>query len=133
MTVTYVPETFQREGLPPTEVESLPGQVEGVFFTVEAEVHEPLIATIARWFEGRAEVRLVDYGMTDKQGWGYLMLEWDECRVDPLFLAILRDEETVIDYTVYTCDLNEEGEAPTDEDAADYDYSTDDDDDYGDI
>jgi len=111
MTVASVPETFQREGLPPTEVEALPGQVEGVSFTVEPDILEPLIATIAHWFEGRAEVRLVDYGTTDKQGLGYLMLEWDECRVDPLFLAILRDEETVIDYTVYTCDLDEEGEA----------------------
>jgi hypothetical protein len=121
MTVAYVPETFQREGLPPTEVEALPGQVEGVSFTVELDILEPLIASIARWFEGRAEVRLVDYGTTDKQGLGYLMLEWDECRVDPLFLAILRDEETVLDYTVYTCDLNEEGEAPTNEDRYAYD------------
>jgi hypothetical protein len=28
-------------------------------------------------------------------------MEWIECEIDPLFLAILRDEETVGDYTVY--------------------------------
>jgi hypothetical protein len=133
MTTTSVPETFQREGLPPIQLEALPGQVEGVYFTVEPDVHEALVATISRWFEGRDEVRLVDYGTTDKQGWGYLMVEWYECRVDPLFLAILRDEETVIDYTVYTCDLDEEGEAAPTDDVADFDYAADDDDDYGDI
>jgi hypothetical protein len=57
------------------------------------------------WFRDRDEIELIDHGISDKVGRGYIILEWTECEVDPLFLAILRDEDTVEDYTVYIRDL----------------------------
>jgi hypothetical protein len=59
------------------------------------------------WFAGRDEIDLVDTGLSDKVGLGYLILEWDECEIDTLFLAILRDEEIVADYTTYIHDLED--------------------------
>lgn len=54
-----------------------------------------------RWFEGRLEVAIVDIGTSDKQGLGFVILEWRECEIDQLFLAILRDAPFVGDYTTY--------------------------------
>src|SRR5436305_824135 len=68
---------------------------------LEALTVEALIAKLARWFAGREEIDIVDVGVSDKQGLGFLIIEWLECEIDPLFLAILRDEEMVGDFTVY--------------------------------
>jgi hypothetical protein len=105
-----IPEGFQRDQLPPSTSAELPGQAQGVFFTLELEIHDALLHKIEGWFEGRDEVVLVDYGKTDKEGFGYIMLEWEECEVDSLFLAILRDEPMVIDFTTYTRDIGEDEE-----------------------
>jgi len=40
-------------------------------------------------------------------GLGYIILEWVEHEIDQLFLAILRDEEIVADYSVYIRELEE--------------------------
>lgn len=105
-----IPEGFQRDTLPPSSSADLPGQAQGVFFTLELEIHEALLKKIEGWFEGRNEVVLVDYGTTDKEGFGYIILEWEECEVDSLLLAILRDEPMVIDFTTYTRDISDEEE-----------------------
>lgn len=78
-----------------------PGQAQGVYIMLHPEMLEPTAAKIARWFEGRPEVEIVDLGTSDKAGFGFMLIEWIECDIDPLFLAILRDEEVVGDYTVY--------------------------------
>jgi hypothetical protein len=96
-----VPYGFERDLLPATSGLILPGQVRGIYITLHPEVTEEITAKIARWFEGRDDVMIVDHGTSDKQGFGFLLMEWIECEIDPLFLAILRDEETVGDYTVY--------------------------------
>jgi hypothetical protein len=62
-------------------------------------------ASLFGWFAGREEIDFVDTGISDKVGLGYIILEWMECEIDLLFLAILRDEEIVADYTIYTRDL----------------------------
>jgi len=51
------------------------------------------------WFAGREGIDLVDTGMSDKVGLGYIILEWDECEIDTLFLAGMRD---VADYDLYS-------------------------------
>ena len=48
----------------------------------------------------RNEIR-TNLTITDKQGLGYIMIEWQDYEIDPLFLAILRDEDLVEDYTIY--------------------------------
>ena len=84
----------------PTRIE--PGTLQGVHFTVPAQQRADILAKIARWFDDRDEVILVATGVSSKQELGYIILEWDGCEVDPLFLAILRDEEAVDDFSVYT-------------------------------
>lgn len=44
---------------------------------------------------------LVATGRSNKGNHGFIILEWEYCQIDPLFLAILEDEEMVEDYSVY--------------------------------
>lgn len=83
----------------------LPGQVQGVYITLISTDYQFILNKIIGWFRDREEVELIDHGISDKQGLGYLILEWGECEVDRLFCDILRDEEIVADYSVYTRDL----------------------------
>lgn len=100
-----VPHTFNIMALPqPQRFITLPGQTQGVYITIPGD-YQFILNKIIGWFSDRDEVELIDHGISDKVGLGYIILEWEECEVDPLFLAILRDEETVADYTVYTRDL----------------------------
>jgi hypothetical protein len=93
---------------PRTQQPATPGQNQGVYITLHPEHQETILAKIMGWFAGRAEIDLVDTGISDKVGLGYIILEWIECEIDQLFLAILRDEEIVADYTAYTRDLEED-------------------------
>lgn len=94
--------SFNSAILPQSQGNALsPGQAQGVYFTMPAGVYKGLPAKVDGWFEGRGEVVLTDFGLTDKLELGYIMIEWQEEENDPLFLAILRDEELVEDYAVY--------------------------------
>lgn len=88
------------------EISVLPGQVQGVLIILTTSDYQAALHTIINdWFGARSGVALVDHGTTDKQGLGYLMLEWTEQDVDQLFLDILRTGDWVHDYTVYVRDL----------------------------
>ena len=94
------------ETLPqPPQGRLLPGQAQGVFITLVSTDYQFILNKIISWFRDRDEVELVDHGVTDKLGQAYIVLEWNEYEVDQLFTAILRDEEIVEDFTVYTRDL----------------------------
>ena len=84
----------------------LSDQVQGIYGTVAAESFADLLTTVASWFADRIDVTLVDSGTTDKLGLNYFMLEWIEREVDPLFLAILREDERIEDYTLYVREVN---------------------------
>src|SRR6266567_5664007 len=84
---------------------AIPGQGQGVYITLTSTDFQFILNKIIGWFRDRDEVELVDHGVSDKVGCGYIILEWTECEVDQLFCDILRDEEIVADYTVYTRDL----------------------------
>lgn len=86
---------------PQSAIIPVPGRMQGVYITLHPDVIEEITEKIAGWFDGRDEVRIVDVGTSDKQHFGFLLMEWLECQIDPLFLAILRDEESVGDYTTY--------------------------------
>lgn len=79
-----------------------PGQAVGVCITLRPDVSEALIAQFEGWFAHRAEVAIVDAGTSDKAGLGFLILEWRECDIDPLFLTILQQEDAVGDYAIYS-------------------------------
>lgn len=78
-----------------------PGQAQGVYILLHPDMLDDIAGKIERWFADRPEVRVIDVGSSDKRSLGFIIVEWLEYEVDPLFLAILRDEEVVGDYTVY--------------------------------
>ncbi len=85
----------------------LPGQAQGVYIMFTTPDIQFFVNRMVGWFRDRDEVDLVDHGISDKLGCGYIILEWFERSVDQLFCDILRDEEMVGDYTIYTRDLSE--------------------------
>jgi hypothetical protein len=93
--------SFRSELLPQQNRREQPGMYQGVMFTIDPAHLEGIIGKIESWFADRDEITLIDYGLSDKQGTGVIILEWTDYEIDPLFLAILRDEELVIDYVVY--------------------------------
>ncbi|GAC1661318.1 MAG: hypothetical protein PVS3B3_31860 [Ktedonobacteraceae bacterium] len=78
-----------------------PGEYQAVHITVEAAALDLFIATIGQWFDDREEVIFVGSGSTYKEGIGFITLEWEECRVDTLFLRILDTTDFIVDYAVY--------------------------------
>ncbi len=101
MAQQLVPYSFNTDVLPQTQPgDTLPGQFQGVHFTVSTDI-DFLLGKIEQWFEDRDEVILVDSGTT-AQGLGFIILEWEGYEIDRLFLAILQNEESIEDYTVYT-------------------------------
>jgi hypothetical protein len=102
-----VPYSFNITKLPRAQQQgvTLPGQTQGVYITLSSTDYQFILNKIIGWFRDYDEVELIDHGVSDKQGLGYIILEWEECEVDRLFLNILRDEEIVEDYTIYTRNL----------------------------
>jgi len=104
--MNLVPYSFNSPTLPRSaQAAVLPGQVQGVYITLTSTDYQFILNKMIGWFSDYDEVELVDHGESDKVGLGYIILEWSECQVDRLFLNILRDEEIVGDYTVYTRNL----------------------------
>ena len=99
-----IPHSFAAiQQLPATTLPMLPeGTSQGVLVTCEMAHLAWLLDKIEGWFEDRDEVILIEHGTTVKAGSGFFLLEWEECGIDPLFLAILRDEPAVLDYAFYT-------------------------------
>jgi hypothetical protein len=89
----------------PSQGVVLPGQIQGVYIALSSTDYQFILNKMIGWFRDRDEVELIDHGVSDKAEQGYIILDWTECEVDRLFLDILRDEELVSDYTVYTRDL----------------------------
>jgi len=91
--------------LEPGDTQPIPGRVQGVYITTHPDTAEPLAAILERWFATRPEVDVVDYGTSDKQHLGFVLLEWSECAIDRMFIDILNGEASVGDYTLYGRDL----------------------------
>ncbi len=93
---------FSTEVLPPVSTPLLEaGQYQAVHFTFAVEQLDWYLEKIEFWFEDRDEVILVGSGVS-VQGEGFIVMEWEECEIDPLFLKILAGEELVNDVCVYT-------------------------------
>lgn len=93
--------SFSTDILPRQNRREQPGIYQGVMFTIDPAHLEGIIGKIESWFQDRDEISLIDFGLSDKQETGVIILEWTDYEIDPLFLAILRDEELVIDFTIY--------------------------------
>lgn len=106
MDAEVVPSSFQTDVLPRKQGQPLaPGMLQGVHLTMAPDDREWIFERIEQWFAERDDVSIVDTGISDKQGIGYIILEWHEYEVDPLFLARLTDEELIEDYTVYETEV----------------------------
>jgi len=101
VTQDLVPYGFNLDLWPQEHGQPLEGGTMGVWFTFEPERLDFLLQTLHRWFEERDEVVLVEFGTTDKQGTGCIMMEWEGCAIDQLFLDILRTDDTILDYATY--------------------------------
>jgi cobalamin biosynthesis Co2+ chelatase CbiK len=92
----------------PEDIEELEeGFRQGVHFTFSPDDLKFMLTTVERWFKKRDDVILVGHGTTSKQELAYIMLEWDEHFIDPVFLDILLEEERIHDVTIYTHDMEE--------------------------
>ncbi len=104
MGMELVPYTLKSDVLPESTGADLPDNMyQAVHFTFPAADLEAFLANIKRWFDNRDEVILVASGTTS-QGFGFIVLEWEECEIDPLFLTVLELDQTVEDYSVYDRD-----------------------------
>jgi hypothetical protein len=102
VTRELIAHAFDVDVIPSTDTEPLePGEYQAVHFTVPAEQLGWYLGKIEAWFEDRDEVILVGSGVT-MGGEGFIVMEWEECEIDPLFLKILEHEDEVTDVSVYT-------------------------------
>lgn len=76
--------------------------MQNVHITCRNDVLQSLVQDLEEQFAALAEeVAVVDYGYTQKQGHGYVVIEWSD-EADEAFLEQLNGDSCVIDYCVYT-------------------------------
>lgn len=83
------------------------GCYQGVHLTCLAENLDQLREFFTEIFEERDEIILVNWGITAKQGHGYMIMEWQECEVDQMFIDMLRTQEVFLDFSLYIRDEEE--------------------------
>lgn len=99
------PYSFPTDFVPSVQTQAIPGQAQGVYVMLHPDAIDDIEDKMQCWFEARPEVAIVDVGTSDKRGLGFIILEWMECAVDPLFLSILQTEEFAANYTTYIRNL----------------------------
>jgi hypothetical protein len=81
------PYTFETYQIPISQTRELPGQYQGVHFTViDPNNVEWILDVVEQWYGDYDEVTLVADGTT-AQGLGFVILEWEECEIEPAFLV----------------------------------------------
>lgn len=102
MSGEMIPYTFSTEVLPSATGGNLlgEGQYQAVHFAVPADQLGWYLEKMELWFAESDEVILVASGIS-MEGEGFIVMEWEECEVNPLFLKILESEESVSDVCVY--------------------------------
>jgi len=73
----------------------------GVHFCFDPDDLSFLKGKVDAWFAGCGEIIYVADGDCEKQDLSFMILEWEDCEINPLFLAILRDEEKIDSFSVY--------------------------------
>lgn len=76
--------------------------IQGVCLSLAQEHRDGFVPLLEQWFADRDEVVLLASCTSVKAGQGLLILEWEGGPIDPLFLAIVRQEPLIDDYWVYT-------------------------------
>jgi len=83
------------------EVQVAIAGAQGVFITLDLDRLDAVVETFECWFSEREDVIFVDQGETDKQGLGFLRMQWTGYEIDRLFLDILETSDFIEDYTAY--------------------------------
>lgn len=102
-----IPYINNTETIPATGTQAIPGYQIVHFTVTDPSNMQLLINKIQQWYSARDEVLLVDQGITGA-GLGFVVMEWNGCAADQLFLSILEHDEFVDDFSVYTRDDDEE-------------------------
>jgi len=85
------------------QVEPLPpGTTQGVHIVVSSSDLQWLETMLDEWFAKREDVTLISQGELEKTEDAFLMLEWGQHTIDPLFAAILDHEDRIHAYSIYT-------------------------------
>ena len=95
--------SFEAANLPQT-TQLVPlgqGEFTVVHIQIEATAIERFVASIVLWFDERDEVIFVDQGISSKLEQCYIVLEWEECQPDSLFLRILETTDFIVDFSIY--------------------------------
>jgi len=87
--------------LRPPLVELEPGEYAGIHIFIDAHNLQRVLSLFESWFGHRDEIILCASGLSEKTGLGYVVLEWEHCQPDELFLTILTTEATFVDYCRY--------------------------------
>lgn len=77
-----------------------------VYIEIEDQAYEPMLDLFEQWFANYEEIEIVDHGTTDKLEEHFIVVEWFESEIDRLFLDILKAEPKVIQYTVYSREVD---------------------------
>lgn len=77
---------------------------QGIHIAVRDDSRELLLDKIEVLWVEHEELKLVDQGVTGKTGTGFIVLEWENYTIDAAFLAWLRSEEMIVDFSVYVRD-----------------------------
>ncbi len=83
------------------------GRVQGVHITIEREHLALFLEKFNAWFEDRDEVVLVASGTSMRQQTGFIILEWEDYEIDPLFIKILDHEDIILDSCLYASTVRE--------------------------
>ena len=87
---------------PSSQLVSLaPGEYAGIHIFIDAHTLQRVLSLLESWFGHRDEIILCASGLSEKTGLGYVVLEWEHCQPDELFLTILTTEATFVDYCRY--------------------------------
>lgn len=91
-----------RTELPATSTSPTPGEDQGLYISIQLGSFHDVVDMFANWFRHREEIVLVDMGTSDKRELGFVIIEWAECEIDQLFIDILKTEEAIENYTIYS-------------------------------
>lgn len=85
------------------QVQVLPrGTIQCAYVLLAAEDLEWFITKLDAWFERRDDVGLVGQGEMQKSEQAFILLEWHEHTIDPLFISFLDHDDRIDAYSIST-------------------------------
>ena len=108
MGMDMVPYTFRGEAVPDFYRGALPdeGRLNVVHFTLQgSEDLRWLIDKFEVWFADREDIAFLSSGVTHN-GDPFIVMGWFESQIDAMFLDIMRNDPDILDFSVFTYDVD---------------------------